>query len=100
MTDQQFVPLAQRYMDTVFRVAYGYLRSRSDADDVTQDVLIRLYKTDTAFENEEHLKRWISATACLFCCITTKAIPRRRSPTCCPSRRRPSARGCSAPEEN
>ena len=59
MTDQQFVPLAQRYMDTVFRVAYGYLRSRSDADDVTQDVLIRLYKTDTAFENEEHLKRWL-----------------------------------------
>lgn len=27
MTEQQFSPLAERYMDTVFRVAYSYLRS-------------------------------------------------------------------------
>lgn len=37
MTEQQFSPLAERYMDTVFRVAYSYLRSPADADDVTQD---------------------------------------------------------------
>lgn len=49
MTEQQFSPLAARYMDTVFRVAYSYLRSPADADDVTQDVLIQLYKTDKAF---------------------------------------------------
>ena len=42
MTDEQFTPLAERYMDTVFRVAYSYLRCRDDADDVTQDVLIQL----------------------------------------------------------
>ena len=77
MTDQQFVPLAQRYMDTVFRVAYGYLRSRSDADDVTQDVLIRLYKTDTAFENEEHLKRWLIRVT-VNCCKNVFRSPWRR----------------------
>ena len=59
MTDQQFALAAERYMDTIFRVAYGYLRSKADADDVTQDVLIQLYKTDTAFESDEHLKRWL-----------------------------------------
>ena len=59
MTDQQFALAAERYMDTIFRVAYSYLRSKSDADDVTQDVLIQLYKTDTAFESDEHLKRWL-----------------------------------------
>lgn len=59
MTDQQFVPLAQRYMDTIFRIAYSYLRSQADADDVTQDVLIQLYRTDTAFESDDHLKRWL-----------------------------------------
>ena len=46
MTDQEFALAAERYMDTIFRVAYSYLRSKSDADDVTQDVLIQLYKTD------------------------------------------------------
>ena len=59
MTDQQLVPLAQRYMDTIFRIAYSYLRSQADADDVTQDVLIRLYKTETAFESDDHLKHWL-----------------------------------------
>ena len=59
MTEEQFTPLAQRYMDTVYRVAYSYLRSPSDADDVTQDVLIQLYKTDTPFRDGEHLKRWL-----------------------------------------
>lgn len=59
MQDKEFVPLAERYMDTIFRVAYGYLRSRDDADDVTQDVLIQLYKTDTVFESDEHLRRWL-----------------------------------------
>ena len=54
MTEEQFTPLAQRYMDTVYRVAYSYLRSPSDADDVTQDVLIQLYKTDKAFESDAH----------------------------------------------
>ena len=59
MTDQQFAPLAQRYMDTIFRIAYSYLRSQADADDVTQDVLIQLYKTETAFESDDHLKHWL-----------------------------------------
>ena len=35
MTDQEFALAAERYMDTIFRVAYSYLRSKSDADDVT-----------------------------------------------------------------
>ena len=59
MTEQQFSPLAERYMDTVFRVAYSYLRCRDDADDVTQDVLIQLYKEDKAFESDAHVKNWL-----------------------------------------
>ncbi len=59
MTDEQFTPLAERYMDTVFRVAYSYLRCRADADDVTQDVLIQLYRQDKAFESDAHVKNWL-----------------------------------------
>ena len=59
MTDEQFTPLAERYMDTVFRVAYSYLRSPADADDVTQDVLIQLYKQEKAFESDAHVKNWL-----------------------------------------
>ena len=59
LTRERFAALAEKYMDMVFRVAYGYMRSSDDADDVTQEVLLRLYRTDTLFESEEHVKNWL-----------------------------------------
>lgn len=58
-TEEQFSHLAKKYMDTVFRLAFNYLKSQSEADDVTQEVLIKLYRTDKEFENEEHIKHWL-----------------------------------------
>lgn len=58
-TKEQFSCLAKKYMDTVFRLAFNYTKSQSEADDVTQEVLIRLYRTDKEFESEDHIKHWI-----------------------------------------
>ena len=38
LTDTQFSEYAQKYIDTVYRVAFSMLRNPHDADDVTQDV--------------------------------------------------------------
>lgn len=56
---EQFLDLAQRHMDAVFRLAFSCLKSRTDADDVTQTVLLRLYETDKTFESDEHAKYWL-----------------------------------------
>lgn len=58
-THEQFNALAQKYMDCVFRLAFSYLKCRADADDVTQNVFICLYKTDKVFESEAHIKHWL-----------------------------------------
>ena len=58
-SNEAFAQNAEKYMDTVFRVAYGWLRNPDDANDVTQDVLVELYKTDKAFESDAHLKNWL-----------------------------------------
>lgn len=58
-SNEAFAQNAEKYMDTVFRVAYGWLKNPDDANDVTQDVLIELYKTDNAFESDAHLKNWL-----------------------------------------
>lgn len=58
-TKEQFIQLAQTYMDTVFRLAFSYLKSRTDADDVTQNVLLALYKTNKTFESDAHVKHWL-----------------------------------------
>ena len=59
ITDEQFTAYVRMYMDTVFRVAFNYLKSRSDADDVTQNVLIKLYRANKTFENDAHIKHWL-----------------------------------------
>ena len=59
LTNEQFTYLAEKYIDTVFRVAFNYLRSRADAEDVTQNVFLKLLKERKPFESEEHVKHWL-----------------------------------------
>ena len=59
ITDEQFTAYAKMHMDTVFRVAFNYLKSQSDADDITQNVLIKLYRANKTFENDAHIKHWL-----------------------------------------
>lgn len=56
---EQFIQLAERHMDTVFRFAFSYLKNKADADDVTQTVLLKLCQTDRVFESDDHLKHWL-----------------------------------------
>ena len=59
MQEAAFRRVMERYRDMVFRIAYTYMRNAPDADDVTQDVFVKLLRSDTAFENERHLRRWL-----------------------------------------
>lgn len=59
MTEDTFICRANQYMDMIFRLAFNYLKNASDAEDVTQDVLLKLYQTDRDFESEEHLRNWL-----------------------------------------
>lgn len=77
LTRERFAALAEKYMDMVFRVAYGYMRSRDDADDVTQEVLLRLYRTDTLFESEEHVKNWLIRVTVNQCKKVFRSLWRR-----------------------
>ena len=59
LTDQQFTQAARRYMDTVFRLAFSYMKNRADADDITQNVLLKLYRYEGDFQSESHMKNWL-----------------------------------------
>lgn len=59
LTNEQFTCLAETYIDTVFRVAFNYLKSSADADDVTQNVFLKLLKERKPFESEAHVKHWL-----------------------------------------
>lgn len=59
MSKEKFESLAGKYMDMIYRVAYSWTRNSDDANDVTQDVLIQLYKTNKEFESDSHIKNWL-----------------------------------------
>lgn len=65
--DEKFRCAVERYRDTVFRVAYTYLRDAADADDVTQDVFVKLLRADKMFESDEHLRNWLVRVTINLC---------------------------------
>lgn len=63
MTDEEFERAARAYGDTVFRVACHAVGSRTEAEDVVQTVLLRLYQHPEGFRSEDHLKHWLIRVA-------------------------------------
>ena len=59
LTEEQFCALAKKHMDMIFRIAFNYLKDRNEADDITQNVLLKLLDEKKEFESEEHIKYWL-----------------------------------------
>ena len=63
MDRQDFIDLAGRYKDTIFRIALNMLGSPVDADDIVQDTLIKLLERKEPFESDEHARYWLIRVA-------------------------------------
>jgi RNA polymerase sigma-70 factor (ECF subfamily) len=47
----------------VFRIAYSYAKCTYDAEDITQDVFLKLYKCNIDFAADENIKAWLIRVA-------------------------------------
>lgn len=56
-----------RNVDMVYRICFMYTKSKHDAEDMTQNVFIRLMKCGMQFETPEHEKAWLIRTASNLC---------------------------------
>lgn len=59
MTEPGAEQVIGRYMDMVYRLAFARMGSRSDVDDICQEVFLLYLQTDKKFESEEHRKAWL-----------------------------------------
>lgn len=59
MTAEEFTGYVRQYADAVYRVALNACRNPADAEDIMQNVLLKLYRDKTPFESGEHVKRWL-----------------------------------------
>lgn len=51
--------IADKYIDTIYRLALSRTKSQQYAEDITQDVFVKLLSLHKEFESEEHLKAWL-----------------------------------------
>ena len=59
--------LVQTYSDLILRLAYTYLKSTHDAEDICQNIFLKLLTGGQTFDSPAHEKAWIiraTANAC------------------------------------
>lgn len=58
-TDTASDAVIRGYFDMVYKLALSQTRSVTLAEDVTQDVFVRLLQRESGFESDEHIKAWL-----------------------------------------
>ncbi|MCQ2468921.1 MAG: sigma-70 family RNA polymerase sigma factor [Ruminococcus sp.] len=51
--------LVNRYSAMIYRLAYARLGSSHDAEDITQEVLLKYIRANKTYTDEEHRKAWL-----------------------------------------
>ena len=59
--------LLDKYGDMVLRIAYTYLKNRADAEDIVQDVFLRIIDKKPSFNDENHEKSWLIRATINMC---------------------------------
>jgi RNA polymerase sigma-70 factor, ECF subfamily len=57
--EQALADLADAYSSKIYQLAFRYLRNKEDAEEVTQDVLFKVYRKVREFRGDAALSSWI-----------------------------------------
>lgn len=55
----EYIRIVDTYANTAYRIAYSYCKNKSDAEDVVQNVFLKLLQSDVQFQDEEHIRKWL-----------------------------------------
>lgn len=78
-TSGELEEIIHRYQNTVFGLALAKTGSRTDAEDVFQEVFLAYYQSGKSFADEEHRKAWLLRTTLNLCKRITGSSWRRRT---------------------
>lgn len=77
-TNKEITECYEKYADTVYRVAYLYMKNMDDAEDMMQNVFEKYIDTDTEFHNENHLKAWLITVTKNTCLNNLRSVWKSR----------------------
>lgn len=77
--EQAFKTLVETYQDMVFNTAIGIVQNAEDAEDVAQEVFIRIFRSIHSFKGESKLSTWIYriTTSCALDLIRSRKSKKR-----------------------
>ena len=56
---KEYERILRLYSNDIYRIALLKLKNVSEAEDVFQNVFIKLYTCDNSFESDKHIKAWL-----------------------------------------
>ena len=73
-----FDVLVRRWKNRVFRLALRYFRRPEDAEDVTQEVFLKVYRTAATYRKDAPFEHWLLRVSTNACLDRLRASRRRR----------------------
>lgn len=73
LSDEIFNEKYEKYSTLIYRIAFQYTLNKSLAEDITQDVFVKLFTNNKRFINAEHEKAWIIRVTINHCKNTLKS---------------------------
>lgn len=61
MTEENFIDCVKRNNQRLFLIALSFTQNHSDAEDILQNVFLKLWRYDKQFENDSHMDKWLTA---------------------------------------
>lgn len=60
MCENEFISCVKRNSQRIYLIALSYTKNSDDAEDIMQNVFIKLWKHNKPFEDDEHMDKWLT----------------------------------------
>lgn len=81
MEESNYSKMVEKYSDMVYRIAFNYMKNQEDAEDVYQNVFLKLLMKKH-FRDTEHGKRWLIRVTINECHSLYRSPWKRRRQEC------------------
>ena len=79
MTENQFISAVKRNNQRLFLIAFSYLQSKEDAEDVLQNSFAKLWNCKKEFEDSSYIDKWLTRVCINECKDTFKQLFRKHT---------------------
>ena len=67
MDKASITTIADRHLDAVYHIVLAYCKNAEDASDAVQNAFLKLMATNTAFKDDDHIRKWLIRVAINEC---------------------------------